>query len=202
MWSAARRAGLRLFRFYARAVEAEQADLAPDWLEVRALQKEAVLAHCLEDELNLRHELVTAAYARGDVCVVAFVAGSLAGYCWLSSAPLPHLDDVWVGFAPEVAWVYKSFVRPPHRGRGIAAALYGFTGREARERGRTLSVICVETHNTPSIAAALRAGYCCVGNAGYLRRGGLLVDWYSSWARSRGIAFNLPKTVRLRASMV
>jgi GNAT superfamily N-acetyltransferase len=199
---AGRRAGLRLFRFYARAVASDKAGLASAGLEVRALQAEAVLPLCPEDDLNLRPEMATAAFARGDVCVAAFVGGSLAGYCWLSSVSLPHLDGVWVEFAPEVAWVYKSFVRPPYRGRGIAAALYGFTDREAHHRGRTLSVICVETHNTPSVAAALRAGYRGVGSAGYLHRGRLLVDWYSSWARSRGIAFHVPKPARFRASMV
>ena len=199
---AGRRAGLRLFRFCARAVAPDQAGLAPAGLELRALPAEAVLPLCAEDDLSLRPEMVTAAFARGDACVAAFVGGSLAGYCWLSCVSLPHLDGVWVEFAPEVAWVYKSFVRPSHRGRGIAAALYGLTDREAHDRGRTLSVICVETRNTPSIAAARRAGYRCVGSAGYLHCGGLLVDWYSSWARRRGIAFHVPKPVRFRASMV
>lgn len=189
---ASRRLGLRWFRFYACAVGSSDSFSARPGVETRVLSSEEALACCSEEGLDLRPDMVVGAYSRGDVCFGAYEAETLVGYCWLASASLHHLDDVWVQFGPSVAWVYKSFVRPSHRGRGIVAALYGFTDRQASEWGRSISVICVESHNASSIAAALRAGYRASGRAGYLRRGERLIDWYSQWVRGHGISFYIP----------
>lgn len=186
-----RRAGLRFFRLFSRSLEPER-PRSPAGVGVRLLSERDALDLCGDPQLDLRREAVAAAYARGDLCVAAFDADALAGYCWLAFAPLPHLDGAWVRFAGSVAWVYKSLVRPSHRGRGIAPALYRFADAACLERGRGSSVICVESHNRPSVSAALRAGYAPAGYAGYLLRGSRLVTWSSAAAKGQGVSFFLP----------
>lgn len=162
-------------------------------IDFSLLRETDVMALCSDHSLDLRHDSVAAAYARGDVCVGALEGEAVAGYCWLALAPVPHLDGVWVKFAQSVGWTYKSLVRPTHRGRGIAPALYRFAGAAYLERGRTCAVICVESHNRPSIRAALRAGYESGGYGGYVLRGKRLRAWSSPAARERGVTFFLPE---------
>ena len=183
----ARRGGLRVFRFFVRPLDpGSTPQSGPD---LRCLALADVLGQCRDGELDLREDAVKDAYARGDFCVGAFERDVLAGYCWLAFAPLPHLDGVWAQFRPEVAWLYKSFVRPTYRGRGLAARLYAFPDKECVKRGRRSSVICVESHNSPSIGAAGRAGYAHAGYAAYLRRGRKLVGWSSPRAKAVGVGF-------------
>ena len=192
-------AGLRIFRMFSKPLRPERAPEHVTGVDFRVLREADVMTLCSDPDLDLRPESVAAAYARGDVCVAAFDGEALAGYCWLASAPLPHLDGVWVKFGQSVGWIYKSLVRPSHRGRGIAPALYRFADATYRGRGRTHSVICVESHNRPSIRAALRAGYESGGYGGYLRRGKGLRAWCSPAARERGISFFLPEGPRERS---
>jgi GNAT superfamily N-acetyltransferase len=187
----ARHAGLRLFRLFSRPLELRRS-AAPSGLGLRRLSEFEVLDLCRDPKLDLRRDAVAAAYARGDLCIAAFDAGAVAGYCWLAFAPLPHLDGVWVDFDRRVAWTYKSLVLPSYRGKGIAPALYAFSDADSQERGCGDSVICVESHNRPSIGAALRAGYAPSGYGGYLLRGSRLRAWSSPAARAHGVAFFLP----------
>ena len=185
------RAGLRFFRLFSRPLAPRRSEPLAG-VEVRLLSLRDVLDLCRDPQLDLRHDAVAAAYTRGDVCVAAFEADTVAGYCWFAFAPLPHLDGVWVRFAGSVAWVYKSLVRPSHRGRGIAPALYRLADDACLERGRSYSLICVESHNRPSVRAALRAGYAPAGYAGYLLRGSRLVTWSSAAAKGQGVSLFLP----------
>ena len=188
-----RRAGLRLFRLFSRPLERKHTEqLANSGLRVLSLPD--VLDLCRDPQLDLRHDAVAAAYARGDFCAAAFDGHALGGYCWFAFAPLPHLDGVWVRFAGSVAWVYKSLVRPSHRGRGIAPALYRFADEACLDRGRSHSIICVESHNRPSVGAALRAGYRPCGYGGYVVGGKRLLAWSSPAAKERAVAFLLGGT--------
>jgi GNAT superfamily N-acetyltransferase len=188
----ARHAGLRWFRFFERSLEPGVAQgVERSALQMRFVPPGEIGALWRDRELEVREEMARAASDRGDLCVAAYDGPLIAGYCWHAFAPLPHLDGVWVRFARHVAWPYKSFVRPAYRGRGIAQRLYRFADAAGVERGRITSVICVEAHNAPSVAAALRAGYRGVGAAGYLRRGSLFRDWYSAPVRRLGVSFYL-----------
>jgi len=113
--SAARRLlGLRVFRMFGRPLERHPGG-KPDGLDLRVLGLPELLPLCSDAELNLRPDAVSAACARGDLCVGAFDGGTLAGYCWFAFRALPHLDGVWVRFDPAVAWTYKSLVLPAGR---------------------------------------------------------------------------------------
>lgn len=186
----ARRAGLRVFRVLSRPLEAVS---APSPLAPRRLREDEVLALCADPQLDLREDAVRAAFARGDLCVAVPDGDTVAGYCWFAFSPLPHLDGVWVEFGSHAAWTYKSLVRPSHRGRGIAPGLYRFADAACRERGRTLSLICVEEHNAPSIAAALRAGFAPSGRAAWVRRSGAVRTWHSDAVTQQGVRFYVPR---------
>ncbi len=96
-----------------------------------------MLPLCRDPQFDLSEDKVSAAYARGDLCVAAFDAGSPVGYCWFAFAPVPHLDGVWVEFHADAVWTHKSLVLPSHRGRGVAPALYRFA-----------DAVCVEHHRS------------------------------------------------------
>jgi GNAT superfamily N-acetyltransferase len=188
----ARHVGLRWFRFFERSLDQIAShDLRQEGLQLRFMPPGEIGALWRDRELEVREEMARAASERGDLCVAAYDGPVIAGYCWHAFAPVPHLDGVWVRFARHVAWPYKSFVRPAYRGRGIAQRLYRFADAAGIDRGRSTSVICVEAHNAPSVAAALRAGYRDAGAAGYLRRGSLFRDWYSAPVRRLGVSFYL-----------
>jgi GNAT superfamily N-acetyltransferase len=185
-----RLARARVFRFFARGVTADAAPVGEarlEWLTP------AVLAGLTGDRsLDLETRKIEAAFARGDVCAGACIDGRLAGYCWFATGALPHLDGVYVQFSPHVLWVYKSFVIPAFRGRGVAAALYGFGDDAARTRGCTASLICVEADNAPSVAAALRAGYRPAGHAAYSLAANSLSAWYGKALSPYAVRFFLP----------
>lgn len=138
----ARRAGVRVFRLFARPLADREAN-AIGWpnIKLRIIQEVDLLPLCADADLDLEQGRIKAAYARGDLCVGAYDhAGLLVGYCWLAFSALPHLDGVWVDFGPEVVWRYKSLVRPSHRGRGIASALYRFLATISSDSGHCISI--------------------------------------------------------------
>ena len=187
-----RHAATRVFRFFSRSFEAAGPELGAGALALRCLTPSDALAWCGDAELDLTREKVAAAFARGDLCIGAFDEGRLAAYCWLAFSPLPHLDGVWVAFHPQAVWTYKSFVRSAYRGRRLAAALYRFADALCVQRGRRVSVICVEAQNQPSIAAAQSGGYAHAGYAAYSNLGRAFLAWYSQRARQYGVRFYRP----------
>jgi len=191
----ARHAGMRVFRLFARPLASMEAGPpAPESIELRVMRAADVLLLCSDTGLDLEQSRVRAAHSRGDVCVGAYCnAGLLVGYCWAAFSTLPHLDGVWVDFGAEAMWTYKSLVRPSHRGRGIAPALYRFADSLGTDRRRRVSIICVESHNRASMAAAARAGYAPDGCAAYVRRGRRLFHWRSPAARRRALRFYVPE---------
>ena len=188
------RAGMRLFRFFSLDPGGESGIPAPSGIRFRLLSEREVVVLCADSALDLRKEAASAAYSRGDLCVGAFDSDELVGYGWLAFGAVPHLDGAWVEFNQTVAWTYKTFVRPSRRGKGIAPALYRFAAAAGREHGRSVSLICVESHNAPSVAAALNAGYAAAGYGGYLLRPTGLRTWLSRAASLYGIGFFLPRS--------
>ena len=184
-------AGVRVFRIFGRRLRAWAGAAAPR-VDCRLLPEREVLALCADPVLELVPSLVQAAYRRGVLCAGAFQDGELAGYCWFALSPSPLMDGAWLEFPDQVVYTYKSYVRPGFRGRGIAAALYGFADAHFLERGRTHAVLCVESHNRSSIAAARRSGFAEAGYAAYLA-GGRLGAWRSRAAAGYGLRFFVPE---------
>ena len=187
----ARHAGLHVFRIFSRRLEAG-APGRPGPLEYRLMEEGDVLPLCADTSLDLAASKVRAAYGRGDLCIAAFERGDLAGYCWFAFSAAPHMDRSWLDFPPELVYTYKSYVRPAFRGRGIAAGLYRFADPVFLERGRKTALICVESHNWPSIAAAARGGFSAAGYAAYIG-GARLRAWCSRTAAGLGLRFYVPE---------
>jgi GNAT superfamily N-acetyltransferase len=186
----ARHAGLRVFRIFARPLEAGTPG-RDGRLDYRLLNERDVLLLCADGSLDLTASRVLAAYGRGDLCVGAFHNAELAAYCWFAFSAAPHMDRAWLDFPSDVVYTYKSYVRPAFRGRGIAAAMYRFADPEFLERGRSHAIICVESHNWPSIAAAKRGGFSAAGYAAYAGDTNLLT-WRSRRAAGYGLRFYVP----------
>lgn len=188
-----RYAGMRVFRLYTRRFQADATAASPGAFSVRILRERDFDALCRDGELNVSAAQAASAYARGDICVAAFEGNRPVGYCWLAFSATPLLDGIWVGFSSAAAWTYNSFVRPSHRGRGIAPLLYHAADRTCIDRGRRFSIICIETYNRPSIAAAERSRYRAAGSAGYVRSRKALVTWHSRTAGQMALRFYLPR---------
>jgi GNAT superfamily N-acetyltransferase len=186
----ARHAGLRVFRIFARTLEAGTHDRRGA-LDCRVMSEADVLPLCADASLDLGASKVRAAFGRGDLCVAAFDRGTVAGYCWFALSAAPHMDRAWLDFPADLVYTYKSYVRPAFRGRGIAAAMYCFADPALLERGRVKAIICAESHNLPSIAAARRGGFSAAGYAAYVG-GARLRAWCSSKAARYRLRFYVP----------
>ena len=190
----ARHARLHAFRIFARRLGAARPDPA-GCLDYRFLGERDVLPLCADPSLELAGSKVKAAYGRGDLCVGAFDGAHLAGYCWFALSAAPYLNGAWLEFPPELVYTYKSYVRPAFRGRGVAAALYRFADPVFLECGRETAIVCIESHNWPSIAAARRGGFSVAGCAVYAGDARLLA-WCSSKAARYGLRFHVPASRR------
>ena len=189
----ARRAHFRLFRFFRRTLDAAMPTSVPAGLELRVLRESDLAPWSSKPELELNPEKVAAAFAQGDICAGAFDADRLVGYSWFAFAPVFLLDAVWVDFHRKAVWIYKSFVLPSHRGRGIAPALYRLTDPASVERGRQFSICCIESHNRPSIAAIRRSGYHDAGFGGYRWTPRAVRQFMSPAAGALAVRFFIPQ---------
>ena len=196
----ARHAGTRVFRLFSRPLDPRREPTRLDGMTLRVLDPHDALAMGQDQELSVAPEMARQAYTLGSLCIGAFHAERLAGYCWLAFSPVPHLDGVWADCDRQAVWTYKSFVRPEYRGRGIAAALYRWADAECLERGRRFSVMCVESHNRPSIRAAQKAHYRSLGLAAYATAGNVLIQTLSRGARRTGVRFFVPQANVARAA--
>jgi GNAT superfamily N-acetyltransferase len=187
----ARYSGLRVFRVFMRHVGAGPQTAATFGLRLRFMREPELVSVCVDPGLELGPAKIGAAFARGDLCVGAFNGAQLAGYCWFAFSAAPHLDRAWLDFPSDAVYTYKSFVRPELRGRGLAAAMYRFGDAAAIERGRKRAIICVESHNRASIAAAERAGFSAAGYAAYAGTTRLR-SWCSRQAAHQGLRFFIP----------
>jgi ribosomal protein S18 acetylase RimI-like enzyme len=187
----ARKAGLRVFRFFSRRGNAAAVEV-PGPIRVGAMSEAQLGALCTDPAFDLTPAKLDVARERGDVCVGAFDGDRVAAYSWIAFAPLHHLDGVWVEFSPQSAWIYKSLVLPAYRGRRIAGMIYRAAEVIGMEKGRPQSLLCVESHNTASIRATRSAGYRDAGYAAYVRRGARLASWVSPAARDHGVRFFVP----------
>lgn len=177
-----------------RVLSMPPASVAParevDGLRYGALAEAEALAWCADAELELSEASVRAAYARGDICVGARENGAPVGYLWYAYGPTPHIGEVWIDCGPRARYSYKAFVRPSHRGRGIAPELYRQAYWIAPLRARTATLLAIDLGNDASLRASLRAGRRVVGYAGFLMRGGRLVfAWRSPGAKKYGFRF-------------
>lgn len=189
MHQLARRGGLHVFRVFHRELDPSATWAYPVGYDFGVLSEGEAAAACADSELDLSEKAVREAYRRGSVCIGARAAQDLAGYVWFAFDTAPHLQGVWVRVPPQAIYRYKAYVRPAHRGKGVAPALYRFADTVFRGRGRQYVVNCIATHNFASISASRRSGAQTLGYLGYWQKGERYVAFHSSAVRRFGLRF-------------
>lgn len=185
----ARHGGLHVFRVFHRALDPSAPWSLPATYDIGAMTEDEVLAECRDPALDLSDTSVRAAYARGGQCIGARQRGALVGYVWFAFDTAPHVNGIYVRVPPGTIYRYKAFVRPAHRGNGIAPAMYRYADRVFSERGRGGVVNCIATHNFASIAASMRSGARPLGHLAYWRSACRFLAFHSRAVRQLGLRF-------------
>ena len=91
-----------------------------------------------------------------DTCLVALVAGQVAGIVWLYRS---HNDSRLFALAKDEAEINSVFVLPEYRGRGLHRTLDISLCRLAKELGCDTIYGAVQAENEPSLRATRAAGF-------------------------------------------
>jgi ribosomal protein S18 acetylase RimI-like enzyme len=185
---ALRRVGVRVYRVLARELSSGAAP-APPGIEMRLLLPSDANLFSASPGLGLTEDKVPAAFQRGEVCVGAFAGGELVAYGWFAYQAAPHVEGIWMDFDRRAIYIYRAFVHPAWRGRGIAPALYRFADELFVRNGRSVVLICVEGDNRASVRAAERSGARTAGHTGYVHLFGKLLTVRSPGAARVGFRF-------------
>lgn len=188
---ALRRLGVQVWQIFTRPL-LSAAPPGAAGVELRLIPPEDPMAPWSDPELQIDARKAAEGFARGEICVGAFDGPKLAGYAWFAHEPAPHSAGIWMGFDSRAIYVYRAFVNPRYRGRGIAPALYGFADPLFLKAGKTFAVLCIEATNGASLAAARRAGGQRVGYAAYWHRGSRFRFWRTRGVGPSGFRFYMP----------
>lgn len=180
------------WRICERPFAACEAPPAPHGMTVHRLQEDEVLAHFGTGALPLDAAKVRASLARGELCVGALDGRSLVGYAWFAFQAAPHVGGLWMDFNRRYVYVYRAFVHPAYRGRGIAPALYSHADPAFGEQGRDGALLCIAMGNHASLAAARRSGARVAGYCAYLQAGPVFLHARTSGAKRLGYRFYRP----------
>ena len=171
---------------------AAKAPPAPSGIELRPLDPVAHLRH-FAPPLRLPAAKAREGFARGEVCIGAFDESSLVGYVWFAYERAPHVEGLWMAFDPRAIYIYRAFVLPSYRGRGIAPALYAAGDPLFRSQDRNSALLCIGLGHTASFAAARRSGARTVGYGAYFRAGRVLLQLRTPGTVRAGYRFYLPR---------
>lgn len=177
---------------------AAKAPSAPSDIALRPLDPTADLRH-FAPPLRLSAAKAREGFARGEVCIGAFHETSLVGYAWFAYQHAPHVDGLWMAFDPRAIYIFRAFVLPSYRGRGIAPALYAAGDPLFASQGRDSALLCIGIRHAASFAAARRSGARTIGYGAYLRAGRRLLQLRTPGAVRAGYRFYLPREEPLRS---
>jgi ribosomal protein S18 acetylase RimI-like enzyme len=182
--------GLHLLRVFMVRLE-DGPPLMPlqSGLRYAALTEGELLAWCRDPELELDEQRMRAALRRGDLCVGVSDQGTPVGYVWFAFRSAPHVHDTWVRLPSGARYLYKAFIRPSYRGRGIAPEMYVRASRMCPRRGMSFGVLTVDADNSRGLSTALRSGWNPVGSAGFWLLPPWALPFRSAGARRYGFAF-------------
>jgi ribosomal protein S18 acetylase RimI-like enzyme len=128
------------------------------------------------DLLVGRLELVPAycrqKWDRGDMVVLATVAGRPAGIVWCARTPV-YVPDIAREVRPQSGecYIHDVYVHPAERGRQVAPAMLDFLARELRSRDVYRAWALIERSNTASTRAFEKAAYAAVADVIYAKMG-------------------------------
>ena len=133
------------------------------------------------------------AFARGDVCVANFDAGTIVGYSFTSSLPTRVIEEVEFFFPEWCSYIFADVTTVPYRGLRLAKDRW-LVRRDANRKKHVeppRGVYYIDVANSASLKSdksdgieAIRLGYCL-----YIRWRGRIYCWNSRGARRFGIGF-------------
>jgi GNAT superfamily N-acetyltransferase len=187
--------GLWIYRVNVRALGdgIAKPDRVPQGITVRVLTEAELLEAAKDEDLELSPDFIRSALARGDLCCGAYEGDRLVGYTWRAPARAPFRDHVWIRISEPLHYVYKSYTKESHRGRGIHIALTRLADRYMLEKGLPAEVGFIDISNLPSLRAARSLGRHKVGWVGYLRLFGRCFTFRTPGVRATGTAFYEPQ---------
>lgn len=109
---------------------------------------------------------------RGDMVVLATVAGRPAGIVWCARTPV-YVPDIAREVRPQSGecYIHDVYVHPAERGRQVAPAMLDFLARELRKRDVYRAWALIERSNTASTRAFEKAAYAAVADVIYAKMG-------------------------------
>jgi ribosomal protein S18 acetylase RimI-like enzyme len=185
--------GLHVLRvFMVRLDDAPALRQEQSGLRYAALTESELLGWCRDGELELDEAKVRGALRRGDICIGALHGNRLVGYVWFAFGNTPHVEGSWVRVERSTRYLYKAFIRPGCRRRGLASQMYAMASALCPRRGRVLGMLAVEADNTAGLRTPRRAGWRGIGYAGFLRCLGRVLPFRSYGALLHGFALFAP----------
>jgi ribosomal protein S18 acetylase RimI-like enzyme len=111
-------------------------------------------------------------WQRGDLVVLATVAGRPAGIVWCARSPV-YVPDIAREVRPlgGECYIHDVYVHPAERGRQVAPAMLDFLAGQLRARDIYRAWALIERSNTASTRAFEKAAYASVADVGYTRVG-------------------------------
>jgi CelD/BcsL family acetyltransferase involved in cellulose biosynthesis/ribosomal protein S18 acetylase RimI-like enzyme len=120
--------------------------------------------------LDLSESYCRQKWSRGDMVVVARVAGQPSGIVWCARTSV-FVPDIAreVKPGPGECYIHDVFVHPDERGRQLAPAMLDFLSRELRARDVYRAWALIERSNTASTRAFEKAAYASIADVVYAR---------------------------------
>jgi GNAT superfamily N-acetyltransferase len=204
MRRAGRIAGLHVYRVMVRELAAGDAPISIPGIELRLMKPLELLPYCANAELELDPAALREGHARGEGCIAALRGTQLAGYLWFAFGSAPHTRGTWAEFPAGTAYLFRTYVLPAYRGRGIATALFRRADAAFLPGPCLRALACVELHNYASAAALRSAGFRGDGTLAMLQpragQGARLLQWRSSGAARAGFRFRATPAARTALS--
>ncbi len=169
-------------------------------ITVRLLTEADLFEGAKDDDMELEPAFIRPALARGDLSWGAFEGDRLVGYTWRSPAMAPFRGDLWIRIGYPLHYVYKSYTRTTHRGKGIHVAITRVADQHMLEMGRPAEVGFIDISNIQSLSAARSLGRHKVGWAGYLRIFGRCLTFRTPGVAATQTEFFVPGQARVPAA--
>lgn len=100
-------------------------------------------------------------FEKGEKCLVVLMKGEIAGYGWLSWAPV-YWEERYhypIQIPPDTVYVYDSYIVPEHRRKGLWRQLMGQEINFMKKIGRNKLLVMIDYGHARSIELHRRVGF-------------------------------------------
>ncbi|MFC1758933.1 GNAT family N-acetyltransferase [Planctomycetota bacterium] len=151
---------------------ADISESAGESLIIQRLCRRQLQAIVHENENDLNPTTVDRIDQADNYCFGAIMDGEIAGYAWFATKSIPaehnrgnhSASGVGLEFPRNVAFMYKAFVMPEFRGRGVYRDIIVGAATELRECNGVEDLICTtDWTNYSALHSCIRSGFATVG---------------------------------------